>query len=280
MSTILVPTDFSEYADYAIKAAFNIAKKKSCEIMVINVLDYAAHIEQYDFASINSSMLNDLYGEMRKHSEEKLAEIAKRAESEGITLVTGIKSGFPKDVVLDEAKEREVDLIIMGTRGAQGLEEVFVGSNTERVVRKAPCPVLTLSSDPGDFEIANIVFAADFDERSGENFQEVLDFAEIFDAKIHLVRINNPQQFENTQLALHRMEAFATRWKIKNYTTTQWDHERFEDGLIQFTNNVQGELIVIGTHGRTGLGHLMFGSFAENLVNHLKQPVLTFKITS
>ena len=278
MSKILVPTDFSDIASSALKVAINIAKTSTSEIVLLNALDYSAHIDQMYIGGVTPTYLTDVYGELKSQSDSKLKTLIEANEASGVRFSTVNKSGFLKDAIEQTLVENEIELVVMGSKGSTGLEEVFVGSNAEKVVRFSNCPVLVVGREEPDTAIGNILFASDFEEEVGDGFKDVIAFAKIFDAKIHLVRINSPHNFWSTSLAETRMEAFAEKWGLTNYEVCQFDHEKLEYGMVQYAKRNDVQILAIGTHGRKGLAHMFQGSKTEEAVNHITLPILTFKI--
>jgi hypothetical protein len=100
----------------------------------------------------------------------------------------------------------------------------------------------------------------------------------VFEAKLHLVRINTPSNFETTRKTLKLIHEFIDNNKIENYTINIYNDKLEEDGIIYFAQDIDADLIALATHGRTGILHLLSGSIAEDVVNHAKRPVWTFRI--
>ena len=106
------------------------------------------------------------------------------------------------------SKKNEVDLIVMGSHGASGFKEMFIGSNAEKVVRNSEIPVLIIKKEAGDFEVKKFVFASDFADEIKKPFAKVVEFANKFDAELHLVMINTPSSFKPTHIANEIMSSF------------------------------------------------------------------------
>lgn len=277
MKKIIVPTDFSSYSNTALRTAIEISKKTQQEILLLHIIDYVQHINHAD--SVSSQSINDLHKELKEESKEQLDQQLKSIASEGCKVTAAIQTGFLKDVILEMLdKDPEINLIVMGSKGSSGLHEVLLGSNTEKIIRYATCPVLTVDDFDKKIEFNNIVLAHNFEESLGARFKLILNFVKTLGATLHLVRINTPQNFEGTRFTMKAMDNFIKRWELENVTKNQFDHENLEIGLAQFSHDVKGDMIVMGTHGRKGLGHFLYGSIAEDIANHLDIPVLTFKI--
>jgi nucleotide-binding universal stress UspA family protein len=174
--------------------------------------------------------------------------------------------------------EQKVDLVVMGTRGRSKLEEMVIGSNTERVVRHAKCPVLSIHKKPAKINFKNIVYATAM-HKDEEIFSRMIkNTQKIYDSTIHLVRINTPSDFQRDYVVRDYMEKFAKKLGLKNYTINIFNDITEEDGIIYFAESIDADLIAMATHGRTGFAHVMAGSIAEDVVGHAKRPVLTFVV--
>jgi nucleotide-binding universal stress UspA family protein len=168
--------------------------------------------------------------------------------------------------------------VVMGSKGAGGFEEALLGSNTEKVVRHAKCPVLTVKSKIEIDHVKNIVFATNFKEEDFHVADELKKLQEIFKAKLHLVRVNTPTNFETDRKIKAHADAFIKENSITDYTVNIYCDKVEEDGIIFFAQDINADLIALATHGRSGLLHLLSGSIAEDVANHAKRPVWTFRL--
>ena len=166
----------------------------------------------------------------------------------------------------------------MGSHGTSGIEEILIGSNTEKVVRLSEVPVLVIKKDVGELKFNNIVFASDFSTEIKKPFKKMLEFVEIFDANLFLVMICTPNSFKTTLAAEKTMKEFIKNYDIKNYSLHIFNDINIEKGIINFSKTINTDLIGLCTHGRTGLAHFFNGSISEDLVNHTSKPVITFQI--
>ena len=180
--------------------------------------------------------------------------------------------------LLDACEKNNVDLIVMGSHGTSGFDELLVGSNAEKIVRFSKIPVLVVKKEAKDFKANNFVFASDFSKETRKPFRKMLEFAKIFDSNLFLVMICTPNSFKTTHVAEKIMHDFIANFDIENYSTHIYNDTNIENGIINFSNSVNADLIGICTHGRTGLAHFFNGSIGEELVNHAAKPVITFKI--
>lgn len=274
MKRILVPTDFSEHAEDALKAAAQIAKKNNSEIIILHMLELPSQMNDAILggASIPETML------FMKKANEMLDEISNRPYLDGIEITEIVKMDKPIHGITQISTEYNIDLIIMGSHGNSGIEELLIGSNAEKVVRNSEIPVLVIKKDIADFSANNIVFASDFSNEAKKPFEKLLNFSNSFQSKIHLVTICTPNSFKPTHEVEKAMHEFISEFSINNYETHIYNDTNIEKGIINFSNKINADIIGMCTHGRTGFAHFFNGSISEGLVNHAIRPVITFKI--
>lgn len=274
MKRILVPTDFSEHARYASKVAAQIARKNNAEIYLLNLLDLPSHMNDAVSSGVN---IPEVMLYLAK-TKERLADLMDEPYFEGLTVHADARLERAFDGIVTFSKEKNADLIVMGSHGATGFQEMFIGSNTEKVVRASDIPVIIIKSEMEDFNINKFVFASDFSTEIKKPFQKIVEFANLFDAKLDLVMINTPNSFKTNDVAEKIMQNFVSGFPITNYSLHIYNDANIEKGIINYSNKTNADLIGIATHGRTGLAHFFNGSVSEDVVNHAVKPVITFRI--
>jgi hypothetical protein len=175
--------------------------------------------------------------------------------------------------------DKKVDLVVMGTAGQTQMEEMIIGTNTEKVVRHAKCPVLTVHKKPSKTEPKSIVYATALSKDEVAFANIVKQMQGLYeDSVVHLVRINTPGNFQRDVVVRKYMEDFAKKQSLKNYTINIFNDLTEEDGIIYFADSIDADMIAMATHGRTGFAHVLAGSIAEDVVSHSKRPVLTYVV--
>ncbi len=275
MKKILVPTDFSPLAEYAMQCAAQLAGKTGAELVLLHVVEMPGAAFSVTGQDAHNSEF-DLYTlKLIAKTKKDLKKITDKYNQ--IKITSDLQVGNAYQAIAQIVADQEVDLVIMGSHGADGWEEVFVGSNAEKVVRRAKCPVLVLKG-PFDLEqAASVAFAADFEEESGviENLKTLQSGLNL---KLHLVKINTPNNFSPDHQGMKVLKDFAKQHQLENYTLNIYNDYLEESGIRNFAQEVKADLIAMGTHGRTGLQQLLTGSIAENVVNHSECPVWTCRI--
>jgi nucleotide-binding universal stress UspA family protein len=274
MKRILVPTDFSEHSEDALKVAAQIARKNDSEIIILHMLELP---HQSNDAILGGTSIPETMFFMKK-ANEMLDEVSSRSYLDEIPVTEIVKMDKPSHGISQVSKDYDVDLIIMGSHGSSGVEELLIGSNTEKVIRNSEIPVLVIKKDITNFNAANIVFASDFSHETKKPFEKLLNFTKFFNSKIHLVTICTPNSFKPTHTIEKAMKEFVAEFNLTNYSTHIYNDTNIEKGIINFSNSINADIIGMSTHGRTGFAHFFNGSISEGLVNHAVKPVITFKI--
>jgi nucleotide-binding universal stress UspA family protein len=281
MKKILVPTDFSAHAEYALKVAAQIARKNDGQIFLLHMLELPALASDgigESNAVGSSSDLPEVMFFMQK-TRERFQEFIDKPYLQGLSIVEAIQFDRAFDGIIAHSKKHNIDLVVMGSHGASGFHEMFIGSNTEKVVRTSDVPVLVIKKEQGEFNPQKFVFASDFSDEIKKPFAKVVEFANSFNTELHLVSVNTPNNFKSTHAAEKAIQNFAAQFDIKNgYTSHIYNDVNIEKGVLHFSNSINADLIGMSTHGRQGLAHFFNGSVSEDLVNHAVRPVITFKI--
>ncbi len=274
MKRLLVPTDFSDTAKNALLVAAQLARKYDCEIYLLHMLELP--LQYVDAIGSHSELPEAVF--FMKLARKRFEDVMALTELKGIPTHEVVKFNQTFSGVIDACEENNIDLIVMGSHGISGFKEMFIGSNTEKVVRTSHIPVLVIKNHHEDFEISDFVFASDFENDSKETYAQAVTFAEKLGARVHLVIINTANKFMTTKDAHERIEKFTEGNDFNDYSLTIYNDETVERGILNFAQSINADLIGISTHGRQGIAHFLNGSISEDLVNHAQRPVITFKI--
>ncbi|MCU0439967.1 MAG: universal stress protein [Raineya sp.] len=280
MKKILVPTDFSDFADKALQTAVSIAKKIKAEIFLVNVNEMsvaALPIAEYYYYDKEKEQS---YLQMVNESLDKtLKKITSDMDLADIPVSTLVESGLLVDTVEEVSRREKVDLIIMGTQGATGTKEMLIGSNTEKVVRNAPCPVLSVPNKVYD-TFKKIVFPTTLRPDQLSAFKQLADLQTVFEGQIQLLYLNNPAHLSDNEAIIARKDELVKESGLKNVDIFMGEQNVFdeENAILDFAKSQQADLIVMATHQRKGLAHLFLGSITEDTINHAEVPVLAIPI--
>ena len=273
MKNIIVPVDFSEQSEYALRVAATIAKKHGSEIL-------ALHMLELNQAIISSS--EGFHPEQTvfliRLAEKRFIEFLNKPYLKGISVIPIVKHFKVFSEVNEIAEKHNASLVVIGSHGTDGLKEIFIGSNAEKVVRNSEVPVLVIKNEIKNFKASRFVFASGFKMESIPVFKKAKSFAEMLSAEMDLVYINTPgDEFLSAKDVNKRIAEFLKNAGVKKEVEIYNDYS-VEKGVLNYSENVGADIIGLATHGRKGLSHFFMGSIGEDIANHSKIPVVTFKI--
>ncbi len=273
MKKILVPVDFSKHSAYALEVASYIAKEHGAGIIILHMLGLSESV----LAKSEAEELKEAKYYMNL-AKKKIKDFTKKAYLKNVPVEAIIQNYKIFSEVDHVAQEHHCDLIVMGSHGTSGLSRLFVGSNTEKVIRTSKVPVLVIKKPHKDFNIKKIAFACDLKLENIPAYTKAAAFAELFSAKLEAFYVNT--------LGANYMGYSEIEKKIEKFTKELgqdvpiriYNHHSVERGIFNFCSEQQVDLLIIPTHGRRGIAHFFAGSTAENVSNHANLPVLTLKL--
>ncbi|MCW5910990.1 MAG: universal stress protein [Cyclobacteriaceae bacterium] len=275
MKRILVPCDFSDPAVQAFKFAVEIARQSGGEVILLNVIELPVMGDSVLMPSL--SFEEAFIKDMKVNAEKNFTKMKSKWAAD-VKLTTLVEYGGTTSSIRDFIEDNKIDLVVMGTQGATGMKEFFIGSNTEKIVRTSPVPVISVKGSTKVSSVKNIVFPNTLDLDQEDLTLKVKALQSFFGATLHVLYVNTPSRFRRDVEVKKEMKAFAKRFMLKDYTLTIFNDFTEEEGLRNFIAEIKGDMVAMATHGRRGLSHLMSGSIAEDAVNHLQGPIWTYKI--
>jgi len=276
MNKILVPTDFSNEAENALKVAAQIAKKFDSEIFLLHMLELPLDLIDPSRPNNSGDLPEAIF--FMKLAHQRFTNVMRKDYLKGIKVHETVEFHEAFDGIMEISKKYECDVIIMGSSGANGLKEIFIGSNTEKVVRHSEIPVLVIKKEIPIFKVDKFVFATDLDTETIPTFNQAINFAHKLNAKVELVMVNTPGKFITTRDIDLKLETYTDGIDNDDYHFSVYNDVSVETGISNYAQKIDADLIGISTHGRQGLAHFINGSLSEDLVNHSQKPIVTFKI--
>lgn len=276
MKKILVPTDFSDQAENALKVAAQLAKKYDAEIFLLHMLELPLELIDPTNGDQTQNLPESIF--FMKLAHQRFDDVLSRPYLEGLKVHETVHFHEAFEGIMQVSKEHDCDIIIMGSHGASGFKEMFIGSNTEKVVRTSEIPVLVIKNEHQDFKVDNFIYATDFKKENLRAFKKAVKFAQEFDAAIHLLYVNTANNFLTSKEIEERMDNFVAEANYSDFSLNVYNDTSVERGILNFAKKIPNCLMGISTHGRKGLSHFFNGSISEDLVNHAKSPVVTFQI--
>jgi len=276
MDKILIPCDFSEHAINAFRLAVDLAHVSAAEVHLLNVIELP--IMHDDVLTPMPSFDETLLKELGERAKSKFEELKKDFAKEHLFIHTKIEFGPIVPTIMDYLDDNGITLIVMGTKGVSGLEEVLIGSNAEKVVRNASCPVIAVKTRTTLDELKHIVFPNSLEEGQEDLVLHVKALQHALKATLHMVWIDTSSKVDDHIVVRKQLEEFAKRFMLKDYTINVFKANDRETGIMRFTHWINANMIAMGTHARKGLSHLFKGSIAEGVVNHVDCPIWTYVI--
>ncbi|QQS27730.1 MAG: universal stress protein [Sphingobacteriales bacterium] len=276
MKKIFLPTDFSDIANNSAHLAAYIARKSGSSIFLFHIMSIPL---DWDHLSVEQEKQYPEFKAMIANTKKQLSDYASSDFLKGIKVDWEVFINDTLDNIVNHADSVQSDMIVMGTHGSKGFNELVLGSNTQKIVRLAKMPVLTVNKFPRHYQLNDIALFSDFN--NADEYQRLLDrsleLANIFGSTIHLVKVLTPAD-DLLDFEVVGLEGYRSNKKIKK-EVVRIDYLRpVEEGIFNYIDTHKVDLIVMGTHGRTGLARLIMGSVAEIIVNHSPVPVLTYKV--
>ncbi len=291
---VLFPTDFSRAANTALPHALTIAQKYKAEITILHVATpYSDDPNAPEYQQLGE-------GSFKEYIENSLGEVSQAMGSSQKVTTEVVREVSPATGILDFIEEKGIDLTVMGTHGHSALAQFFLGSVAERVVRHASCPVLTVAQDRKEYrnkpDYQNILVAFDFSEHSKLAAREASEMASQYGARIQVLHVVEQEVHpafylkwkesivrelpEIAKEATGSLRSVLGREGLENIDVhVEIGDKKAHTEINEFSRANQVDLIVMGTHGLSGLDRMLLGSTTERVVRIASCPVLTFKLT-
>ncbi len=294
---ILCPVDFSEATEFALRPAVSLATEFGAELVLAHVLDYpyprvGPIVQGFDFEVYYAAMEEEAMRQLNDLVDEETREFAPTRSV--------VRRGTIFKEIVDLAGDEAVDLIVLPTHGRTGLDHMIWGSVAEKVLRLAPCPVMTVSprqKEPLPMGGERVLFATDFSKSAEQALPSAVSIAKQYGAELLMVHVVTvwdydpanpewrfppipPEYRQSIEAAgKEELDRAGERLDDENIEVRTMLVRGFDPGLeIVRTAEAEGaSLIVMATHGRTGLSHLVVGSTAEKVVRFAACPVLTIR---
>lgn len=271
MKSILVPTDFSACAANAVDTAMQLAKRFEATVHLYSRIDLPRNWETMTSTE-------------REHNSEALQTIENaktlmeniREKYPEATIETALSGGKLIENIKDFVNKYGIDLIVIGSHGARGKNEFFIGSNAQKVIRLVHCPVLVIKEKLENVDFRKVVFASSFNQNEQETFLRFKDFVKDFSPEIHLLAIQTSSLFDRPYMVLQEaMEDFQKLAEPLNSTVHISQNFSVDSGVRFAAKEIGANLIAVSNHHRHPMIRIFAGSNVEALVNHSNLPVLS-----
>lgn len=291
---VLFPTDFSNASTTALGHAVMLADSFSAELTLLHVAVDASHLRHADFPELEKAA-----DELQELAEDQLAAITGTSRPRRLLVKRVVRqSHTPDQEIASYSHVEDFDLIVMGTHGRTGVAHLIMGSIAESLVRLAPCPVLTVREHMEKQEATpylNILVPVDFSPHAEKALRYGVALAKNFEASLRLLHVLEkpvqPAHYQLDENALARLQPDiesrtqqAMREMVGKLAPKGLDYTmacalgRPYSEIVHDAEQNDSDLIVLGTHGLSGLQQFFLGSTAAKVVRRAPCPVLTVKV--
>ncbi|NHE56373.1 universal stress protein [Cyclobacterium plantarum] len=277
MKKLLVPTDFSTYADAALDFAVHLAQKVDAEILIMHVI-----LTPVNWAKLTREQ-EKLYPdtlEVIKKAKIELSTRKSKISALGLTVSELLHFSDGKERVIQFLSLEKIDMVVMGSHGKYGFKSHVLGSNTYTVLRKSEVPVFIVKPGEEAFSFKKVVLATDFKESSAKAFQVLGDTIRLLGGEIELLYVNTPANFMEDQKIREMGAQFLEKFAFYTHGIHIYGAYNVERGIIQYAKAENADAVALITHGKTDLQQLFSPSVTENLVTYLDKPVISLNVTT
>lgn len=287
LSHIVTATDFSEQATFAARAAARFATRAGAKLSVVHVYSPSPPVSGALMPARVASNTGARAADLDAQAREALAQLraGALADHDGELELVAVPHTNSVTALTEHAAASRADLLVMGTHGRTGLARLLIGSVAQHVVRHAPCPVLTMRSGVDlDTFPQNVLVCTDLSPAAESGVVLGAEVASLFEAEVTLGFVHTPGWWDADKtsggkgvfvdtlreqlLALHRRH-LGGRGRAAVLTG-----DSPADTIIRMAAQEKFDLVVVATHGMTGLARLVIGSVAERVTRHAPCPVL------
>lgn len=275
MKKLLIPVDFSSTSDAAVDFGLQLAAKSQYEVILHHSVDF---LGTYESMYMDAPQVQSFTQSVVKDMEGRLDSLYRRCKADNVEISKQLTTGSLIQDIRKMAHEHEVDLIVMGTKGASGMKEFFVGSNTEKVVRLVECPVIAVHGKTDAKSIRRIMVPIDLEEIRPSFLKQVSDLQQLFSASIEFVWVKTPHDMLNLDLVEEELNRLLSEYEIASSSFTIVRNVFPQEGLLNYAKENESDMIAMATHSRRGIAHWFSGSLTEDVMNHAEVPLWSFKI--
>ncbi|MEP3388105.1 MAG: universal stress protein [Reichenbachiella sp.] len=278
MRRILVPIDFSKESMNAYSAARSVALNTDSEILLLHIVE-DPNIETMKVSGeAHYDPMDNLYVKLLLNkTKERLEEIVNDPKNSDVTISYKIEIGNPYSSIAQNIASHNSSLIIMGSNGASGLEEILVGSVADKTVRYATCPVVVIKDECSIENVKDIVFATDLKDDQAQIMKHLKNLQEYYDAKLHILKVYN-SEWTTSEEVQKRLKMFVSEYDLKNCSTVAMNSSDLAESILDYAEKIDAGMIAIGTHDRHGLLHLLASHVSKSVLNHAHRPIWTMAI--
>jgi nucleotide-binding universal stress UspA family protein len=276
MKTILFPTDFSKNAIHASEYAGMLAKKLDAKVILFHAFSIPmvpANHTSYNVRFAIDSYRTSLSSDLEKFANKFIKETGLAKEN----VLSKIEYGFPADKILEVAKQNDVDMIVMGTKGVSNFLDKWLGTNSQKVMQDAHCPVWIIPNKAKIEYPEKVMYAADFQEDEVIATKKILELIKPLGANCNVVHVNDFFELYTGAGVREMVNYLNDEFETENVTFQNINSEGIITGLEAHIKKHKPSLLALALHNKPFLSKLFETSVTKHFVQEGKLPMLIFK---
>jgi len=273
INSILIPTDFSDLSESALKVGIAIAKRQNAEVTLLHVVDQLPYLLPTEvFLSDPKDVLSMM--------EEELNELSEKIQKDtGFKPLVKVLEGTPSDSICKFANEENISLIVMGTHGVSGLREFFIGSEAFRVVKNATCPVLTIPGNWGKTDFGKVLFPVRINPGTLDTYFYSRPIIERNNSELFILGLyEREKDIDNKEISIS-IDKLKVQLKNDNvlFRTGITQSKDLPAKILNLAKEYEADLIILTANLDSNFKAFFVGPFVQQVVNHSQLPVLSIK---
>jgi nucleotide-binding universal stress UspA family protein len=273
INSILIPTDFSDLSESALKVGIAIAKRQNAQVTLLHVVDLLPYL-------LPTEVLLSSSKEVLSRKEEELKELSEKIQKDtGVKAVVKVLEGTPSDSICKLAYEENISLIVMGIHGVSGLREFFIGSEAFRVIKNATCPVLTIPGSWQKTDFEKVLFPVRLRPGTLDTYFYARPIIEKNNSELFLLGLYEQKKDmveEEISMSINKIKLQLDNDKVV-FKSESSQSKDFPAKTIEMAMQYEADLIILTANLDHDFKAYFVGPFVQQVVNHSRLPVLSTK---
>lgn len=273
IKSILIPTDFSDLSESALKVGIAIAKRQNAEVTLLHVVDLLPYLLPTEVLLTNSKEVLSRMGNRLQELSEKIHK------DTGLKAVVKVLEGTPSDSICKFANEENISLIVMGTHGVSGLREFFIGSEAFRVIKNSTCPVLTIPGNWQKTDFEKVLFPVRINPGTMDTYFYARPIIERNNSELFLLGLYEQKKDmveEEISMSINKVKQQLDNDKVV-FKSEISESKDFPAKTIEMAMQYEADLIILTANLDHNFKAFFVGPFVQQVVNHSRLPVLSIK---
>ncbi|KHE92114.1 MAG: universal stress protein [Candidatus Scalindua rubra] len=290
--SILTATDFSEYSKITLDMCLGAYRCMKTKLYVLHTIEKFPHDSRHLSSGTNPEGIKQ---KLEEDAIDKIKALIPEDVMDKGDIIPMVRFGKPFLETIQVAKENSVDLLVIGTHGRAGVDRVMLGSVAEKIVRKADCPVMVIKSIKYT-GFKRIIVPIDFSDCSRKALEYAVSIARSHNNRLTILHVyeksfvepyvnaaNSEEKADEIMKEIERVNESKYDEFLKTVDLNGVEYEKLlkkgiaETDIVEIAMEQQANLIVMGTHGRSGIKHMLIGSTAEQVVRTVHCDIIIVK---